>query len=99
MPFSSTLGSEIRKAAYSTHNLFSQPLHYVRDKAIPLRLLATAKGLAFITVMKGGFIFAPRFGKFFSCFLYLHTTGSIHLTENLYTVSSNRNRPSGSSPA
>jgi hypothetical protein len=62
MPYSSTLGSEIRKAAYSTHNLFSQPLHYVRDKAIPLRLLATAKGLAFITMVKGGFIFAPRLG-------------------------------------
>ena len=71
MPFSSTLGSEIRKAAYSTHNLFSQPLHYVRDKAIPLRLLATAKGLAFITVMKGGFIFAPRFGKFLVSYIYI----------------------------
>jgi hypothetical protein len=63
MPFSSTLGSEIRKAAYSTHNLFSQPLHFVRDKAIPLGFLATAKGLAFITVVKGGFIFAPRLGR------------------------------------
>lgn len=62
LPYSSTLGSEIRKAAYSTHNLFSQPLHYVRDKGIPLRLLATAKGLAFITMVKGGFIFAPRLG-------------------------------------
>jgi hypothetical protein len=63
MPFSSTLGSEIRKAAYSTYNLFSQAMYFVRDKAIPLRLLATAKGLAFITVVKGGFIFAPRLGK------------------------------------
>jgi len=63
MPYSNTLGSEIRKAAYSTHNLFSQSLYYVRDKAIPLRLLAQAKGLAFITVVKGGFIFAPRLGE------------------------------------
>lgn len=62
LPFSSTLGSEIRKAAYSTYNLFSQPLQFVRDKAIPLRLLATAKGLAFITVLKAGFVFAPRIG-------------------------------------
>lgn len=62
MPFSNTLGSEIRKAAYSTQNLFSQTMYFIRDKAIPLRLLATAKGLAFITVVKGGFIFAPRFG-------------------------------------
>lgn len=73
MPFSSTLGSEIRKAAYSTHNLFSQPLHFVRDKAIPLRLLANAQGLAFITMIKGGFIFAPRLGKIATtyCPIYL----------------------------
>lgn len=63
MPFSSTLGSEIRKAAYSTHNLFSQAMYFVRDKAIPLGLLANAKGLAFLTVLKGGFVFAPRIGK------------------------------------
>lgn len=63
MPYAGTLGSEIRKAAYSTHNLFSQALYYVRDKAIPLRFLASAKGLAFLTVVKGGFIFAPRMGK------------------------------------
>lgn len=60
MPFSSTLGSEIRKAAYSTHNLFA--LEWIKDKAIPLRLLSEAKGLAFLTVVKGGFIFAPRIG-------------------------------------
>lgn len=60
MPYSMTLGSEIRKAAYSTHNLFQ--MDWVRDKAIPLRLLAQAKGLAFLTVIKGGFIFAPRIG-------------------------------------
>ena len=63
MPFSSTLGSEVRKAAYSTHNLFEMDI--IRDRAIPLRLLAEAKGLAFLTVVKGGFIFAPRIGTLF----------------------------------
>lgn len=60
MPFSKTLGSEVRKAAYSMHNLFT--LEYIRDKAIPLRLLREAKGIAFLTIVKGGFVFAPRFG-------------------------------------
>jgi len=68
LPFSITLGSEIRKAAYATHNLFSQQmLSAVRDQAIPLRLLAAAKGLAFITVLKGGFMFAPRIGRSVMC--------------------------------
>eukprot|EP00600_Ochromonadales_sp_CCMP1393_P008287 CAMPEP_0174967842 /NCGR_PEP_ID=MMETSP0004_2-20121128/7803_1 /TAXON_ID=420556 /ORGANISM="Ochromonas sp., Strain CCMP1393" /LENGTH=102 /DNA_ID=CAMNT_0016217009 /DNA_START=1026 /DNA_END=1331 /DNA_ORIENTATION=+ len=63
MPFSSTLGSEIRKAAYSAHNLFMEGGQLlVQDRAIPLRLLAAARGLAFLTVVKGGFIFAPRLG-------------------------------------
>jgi lipid-binding SYLF domain-containing protein len=76
LPFSITLGSEIRKAAYATHNLFSpQQLSAVRDHAIPLRLLVAAKGLAFITVLKGGFIFAPRIGRLrvlcYICFFLL----------------------------
>lgn len=62
LPFSLTLGSEIRKAAYSVYNLFN--LQYLQDKGIPLKLLAQAKGLAFLTVVKGGFVFAPRIGEF-----------------------------------
>lgn len=60
MPYSSTLGSEIRKAAYSMHNLYS--LDWVKDRGIPLTMLRETKGIAFLTIVKGGFIFAPRFG-------------------------------------
>ena len=61
LPISFTLGSEIRKAGYTTYNLCRQ-LYYIRDKTIPLGLLGDAKGLAFITVVKGGFMFAPFLG-------------------------------------
>jgi lipid-binding SYLF domain-containing protein len=37
-------------------------LQFIKDKAIPLRLLAKARGIAFLTILKGGFIFAPRIG-------------------------------------
>lgn len=60
MPFSKTLGSEIRKAAYSVVNMFSAK--WIRDQAFPLSLISTAKGLAFLTVAKGGFVLAPSFG-------------------------------------
>lgn len=60
-PVSLTLGSEIRKASYSTYNLCQQS-YYVRDKTIPLGLLSGAKGLVFITAIKGGLMFAPHFG-------------------------------------
>jgi lipid-binding SYLF domain-containing protein len=60
-PISLTLGSEIRKAGYTAYNLCRQ-LQYIRDKTVPLGLLAGAKGLAFITVLKGGFMLAPHFG-------------------------------------
>ena len=60
-PISFTLGSEIRKAGYTTFNLCRQ-MFYIRDKTIPLGLLAGAKGLAFITVAKGGFMLAPFIG-------------------------------------
>ena len=60
LPVSLTLGSEIRKAGYSTYNL-CQHLFYIRDRSVPLGLLANAKGLAFITVIKGGFMLAPHF--------------------------------------
>eukprot|EP01038_Epipyxis_sp_PR26KG_P004156 gene4156-5920_t len=59
-PVAFSMNYEIQKAAYTVYNLFI--LEYFRDKAIPLRLLANAKGLAFLTVIKGGFIFAPRIG-------------------------------------
>lgn len=62
LPVSMTLEVEIRKACYSTYNLFRK-LYYILDKTIPLGLLKDAKGLAFITVVKGGFIIAPRLGE------------------------------------
>ena len=61
LPFSLTMGSEIRKAAYSTHNLFS--LKWIKDKSIPLTLLRSARGLAFLTVFKGGMVFGGSFGS------------------------------------
>ena len=61
MPFSLTLGSEIRKAAYSVYNLFT--LQYIKDKSIPLSLLQGAKGLAFLTVIQGGFMLGGRLGS------------------------------------
>mmetsp|Transcript_37848 Transcript_37848/g.70536 ORF Transcript_37848/g.70536 Transcript_37848/m.70536 type:complete len:498 (-) Transcript_37848:146-1639(-) len=60
MPYSKTLGSELRKAAYSVSNLFHPSV--IRDTAITLPLLQQAQGLAFLTVIKGGFMFAPRIG-------------------------------------
>jgi len=62
MPYSNTLGSEIRKAAYSIHNMFLAPNSLIKDRTLPLQLLANAQGVAFLTVAKGGFVFAPRVG-------------------------------------
>jgi hypothetical protein len=61
MPYASTLGSEIRKAAYTVYNLLGPQT--IRDRAIPLRFIKQAKGLAFITVMKGGMVFTGKLGK------------------------------------
>lgn len=60
LPYANDLGAEIRKAAYSTHNLFN--LDWVKDKAIPLQLLSTAKGVAYLTVFKVGMVIAPKLG-------------------------------------
>eukprot|EP00606_Chrysophyceae_sp_TOSAG23-5_P000677 GSChrysophyteH2.ASY1.ANO1.626.1 assembled CDS len=60
MPYSSTMGSEIRKAAYSMHNLFTSD--WLEDKSIPAQLLANCCGIAFMTVAKAGFIFAGKVG-------------------------------------
>lgn len=60
MPVSFNMASQIRKAAYTVYNF--QQTGLIKDRAIPLRLLANAKGLAFITIIKGGFFFAPRIG-------------------------------------
>lgn len=61
MPYATTLGAEIRKAAYTLHNILSG-LGSV-DRSLPLSMLQAARGVAFLTVAKGGFIFAPRIGS------------------------------------
>jgi len=60
-PVAMTLGSEIRKASYATYNLFTT-LHWIRDRTVPLGLLGTARGIAFITVAKGGWGMGARVG-------------------------------------
>jgi hypothetical protein len=51
MPYSKTLGSELRKAAYSVTNMFHPSL--IHDTSLTLPLLQQAQGLAFLTVIKG----------------------------------------------
>ena len=60
LPFSLTLGSEIRKATYSLHNLFTS--EWIEDKSIPAQLMESARGIAFLTIGKGGVMLAPKFG-------------------------------------
>ena len=57
-PFKRTLSGEIRKAAYAIRNCF----HGQKDRSVMEKILKNAKGLAFITVIKGGFIVAGRAG-------------------------------------
>eukprot|EP00903_Cladosiphon_okamuranus_P008279 g7968.t1 len=59
-PIVFTLGAEVRKAAYTVHNFTKEGM--IQDQSIPQELLSHAKGLAFLTVIKGGFIVAGRVG-------------------------------------
>jgi len=60
-PLSSTLGSEIRKAAYTVLNMCGKGM-LSSDRSIPLDLLHQARGLCFLTVVKGGLIFSGKIG-------------------------------------
>jgi len=60
MPFALTLGSEIRKAAYSVINMFSQMV--LKDRQIPLELVKGARGILFLTVAKIGMVIGARAG-------------------------------------
>jgi lipid-binding SYLF domain-containing protein len=60
MPYSKTLGSEIRKAAYSVSNIMN--LVCIKDGALPAGLIANARGLLFITAAKGGSGLGAQFG-------------------------------------
>ncbi|KAL7694479.1 putative FYVE zinc finger, ysc84 actin-binding domain, Zinc finger, FYVE/PHD-type [Plasmopara halstedii] len=59
-PYSFTLQEEIRKATYSVKNFTPQGM--VKEYSIPLPLLTHAKGIAFLTVIKIGFVFTGRIG-------------------------------------
>lgn len=51
LPYSKTLGSELRKAAYAVSNMFHPSV--IKDNDLTLPLLQQAQGLAFLTVIKG----------------------------------------------
>ncbi|EQC25349.1 hypothetical protein, variant [Saprolegnia diclina VS20] len=59
-PYSFTLREEIRKAAYSVKNFMYDGV--IKDQSIPLPLLTNAKGIAFLTVLKVGFVVTGRVG-------------------------------------
>lgn len=59
-PYASSLDIEIKKATYSLHNLMDNSL--INDNSLPLKYIVNAKGLAFLTVIKGGFIIGGRVG-------------------------------------
>lgn len=60
MPYAKSLDIEIRKAAYSLYNLHH--LDILNDGPLSMTLLQQAKGFLFLTVVKGGFMFAPKVG-------------------------------------
>jgi lipid-binding SYLF domain-containing protein len=59
-PLAFKMEDELKKAAYSILNFTSDGV--IKDKSVPLPLLAKAKGLAFMTVVKGGLIWAGKAG-------------------------------------
>ncbi|KAF0700684.1 Aste57867_8862 [Aphanomyces stellatus] len=59
-PYSFTLREEVRKAAYSVKNFMLDGL--IKDQSIPLPLLTNAQGIAFLTVLKVGFVVTGRLG-------------------------------------
>jgi len=68
-PLSMTLGSCVRKAAHTILNMtdtyteeLATGMGVIKDQSIPLEVLRRARGLAFLTAFKAGFIFAGRVG-------------------------------------
>merc|ERR1719183_3228060 len=60
-PITSSLTEDVKKAAYTLRNfMFSGGV--ISDKQVPLELLRIARGLAFITVVKAGFLFTAKVG-------------------------------------
>lgn len=61
-PLSFTMGSEIRKACYTLSNMCDPKGKLNGDRSVPLDLLRGAKGVAFLSVIKGGVIISARVG-------------------------------------
>ena len=62
-PLPSSLKSECKKAARILASFIDPKQAFGPDKIIPPEILANAKGLAVITVLKGGFLFSGRIGS------------------------------------
>uniref|UniRef100_A0A6V1LWE2 FYVE-type domain-containing protein n=3 Tax=Heterosigma akashiwo TaxID=2829 RepID=A0A6V1LWE2_HETAK len=68
-PFSTTLGACVRKAAHTILNMTDthttdhiNGMGVVKDQSIPIEYLRRARGLAFLTVAKMGFVLAGKAG-------------------------------------
>ena len=57
-----TLGSEIRKSCYTLANMCDPKGSLNNDRSVPLDLIRGAKGIAFLSVIKGGVIISARLG-------------------------------------
>lgn len=62
LPYSVSMEEEIRKATVSLANLFGAGC--IEDKAIPTELITNCRGLAFLTVAKGGMVFCPKVSEY-----------------------------------
>ena len=60
-PYSFSMHNEVKKAAYSTYNMFNRK-NILHDMNIPIELLSKAKGIVYLTMMKIGFVYGVRFG-------------------------------------
>ncbi|GMI43557.1 hypothetical protein TeGR_g6593 [Tetraparma gracilis] len=60
-PVSFTMGGEVRKATFTIANMCGVS-HLSNDRSVPLDLMRQAKGIAFLTVAKGGVILTGRIG-------------------------------------
>ena len=60
LPITFNLDNDIRKATYTIYNILEQGL--IKDNQSIINLIKKCKGLVFLTVIKGGFIFAPKIG-------------------------------------
>ena len=58
-PVSFSLTAEIQKAIHTVDGFFDGK---IQDRYIPAQFLQSAKGLCFLTVVKGGFLFSARIG-------------------------------------